>query len=100
MNNKKVVEKYKMKKKILEKMKILIFFCLNFDNRSFGVFSFICYDFCNVIGKEKDVIENSNVIVLNHFVCSDKMLILVQVQKDYKLLRYACYLIAQNTNPR
>ena len=48
--------------------------------------------------------ENSNINALDHFVGADKM---VQIgsgaerkQKDYKLTRYACYLIAQNGDSR
>lgn len=56
--------------------------------------------FENVIDKSKAACENSNINVLDHFVDTNKM---VQIgsgakrsQKDYKLTRYACYLIAQN----
>lgn len=48
--------------------------------------------------------KNSNINALDHFVGADKM---VQIgsgaerkQKDYKLTRYACYLIAQNGDSR
>ena len=60
--------------------------------------------FDNVINKAKEACENSEVSVFDHFVDVDKM---VQIgsgaerkQKDYKLTRYACYLIAQNGDSR
>ena len=60
--------------------------------------------FENVINKAKESCKNSDITVLDHFVDVDKM---VQIgsgaerkQKDYKLTRYACYLIAQNGDTR
>ena len=60
--------------------------------------------FENVISKAKLACENSNINVSEHFVGADKM---VQIgsgaerrQHDYKLTRYACYLIAQNGDSR
>ena len=60
--------------------------------------------FDGVIEKAKLACENSSVNTLYHFVEVDKM---VQIgsgakrkQKDYKLSRYACYLIAQNGDSR
>ena len=60
--------------------------------------------FENVINKAKESCKNSEVSVFDHFVDVDKM---VQIgsgaerkQKDYKLTRYACYLIAQNGDTR
>ncbi len=60
--------------------------------------------FENVISKAKESCKNSNISVIDHFVGADKM---VQIgsgakrkQKDYKLTRYACYLIAQNGDSR
>ena len=60
--------------------------------------------FENVINKAKESCENSDITVFDHFVDVDKM---VQIgsgaerkQKDYKLTRYACYLIAQNGDTR
>ncbi len=54
--------------------------------------------FENVINKAKEGCKNSDISVSDHFVDVDKM---VQIgsgarrkQKDYKLTRYACYLIA------
>ena len=60
--------------------------------------------FENVINKSKESCKNSDISVFDHFVDVDKM---VQIgsgaerkQKDYKLTRYACYLIAQNGDTR
>ncbi len=60
--------------------------------------------FENVINKAKESCKNSEIITFDHFVDVDKM---VQIgsgaerkQKDYKLSRYACYLIAQNGDSR
>ena len=60
--------------------------------------------FNGVIEKAKKSCRNSNMNVLDHFVGIDKM---VQIgsgaerqQTDYKLTRYACYLIAQNGDSR
>lgn len=56
--------------------------------------------FEGVIQKAIKACENSNVDVLNHFVAYDKMIRLAKNAtrkiEDYKLSRYACYLIAQN----
>ena len=57
-----------------------------------------------VIQKAKTACQNSDITDDDHFVVNNKM---VQIgsgayreQIDYKLSRYACYLIAQNSNPR
>ena len=58
--------------------------------------------FNNVISKAKKSCELSNNYINNHFVQLDKMIKLAKgaTRKigDYKLSRYACYLIAQNGN--
>lgn len=56
-----------------------------------------------VIEKAKISCENSNVTVSNHFVVNNKIVeagATIKPKKDYILSRYACYLIAQNANPR
>ena len=60
--------------------------------------------FDGVIERAKKSCKNSNINALDHFVEVDKM---VQIgsgaerkQRDYKLTRYACYLIAQNGDSR
>lgn len=60
--------------------------------------------FESVIEKAKLACENTGITVFDHFVVNTKM---VQIgsgaereQIDYILSRYACYLIAQNANPR
>ena len=60
--------------------------------------------FENVIKKAIKSCENSSISAIDHFVNIDKM---VQIgsgaerkQQDYKLSRYACYLIAQNGDSR
>ena len=56
--------------------------------------------FLGVIDKAVNACNNSNVNVLNHFVQADKMVEIgsgaKRKQVDYKLSRYACYLIVQN----
>ena len=60
--------------------------------------------FEGVVQRARKACENSNVNTLDHFVGADKMVQIgsgaERVQKDYKLTRYACYLIAQNGDPR
>lgn len=59
--------------------------------------------FLNVIKKAKEACENSGYNREDHFIQVDKM---VQIgsgaerkKSDYKLTRYACYLIVQNADP-
>ena len=61
-------------------------------------------NFEKIINKAKKSCKNSNINVLDHFTDINKM---VQIgsgakrkQQDYKLTRYACYLIAQNGDSR
>ena len=60
--------------------------------------------FENAINKAKTACENSNIDISYHFVGTDKMINIAKGAKrkvaDYKLSRYACYLIAQNGDPR
>ena len=60
--------------------------------------------FYTVIEKAKIACQNSEITDNDHFVVSNKMVEIgsgaKRKQKDYKLTRYACYLIAQNANPR
>lgn len=64
--------------------------------------------FEGVVGRAKDACKISNQKVLDHFVGADKMIILAKGTvkearrkiESYKLSRYACYLIAQNGDPR
>lgn len=60
--------------------------------------------FCNVIENAQNACENSNYVVLEHFSQVGKMINIAKGAKrnidDYKLSRYACYLIVQNSDPR
>ncbi|MBR3363061.1 MAG: DNA damage-inducible protein D [Bacilli bacterium] len=60
--------------------------------------------FENVINKAKKACKNSNLTIADHFVGADKMVTIgsgaKRKQRDYKLTRYACYLIAQNGDSR
>ena len=60
--------------------------------------------FENVINKAKEACKNSNISEFEHFVDADKLSKRANnaevMIKDYKLTRYACYLIAQNGDSR
>ena len=60
--------------------------------------------FENVINKAKEACENSGISVFEHFVDIDKTIKMPKDAEktiaDYKLTRYACYLIAQNGDSR
>ena len=59
--------------------------------------------FNGVINKAIKTCDNSNINVLDHFVGADKMVKTgdsIRKIKDFKLSRYACYLIAQNGDSR
>ena len=60
--------------------------------------------FKGVINKAIFNCKNSNYNVLNHFVGTDKMVSIgsntTRNITDYKLSRYACYLIVLNCDPR
>ncbi len=60
--------------------------------------------FDKVIDKAICACNGSNYYTLDHFVFKDKMINIAKGAKrkiqDYKLSRYACYLIVQNCNPR
>ena len=56
-----------------------------------------------VIEKAKTACKNSGMLDTDHFVVNNKMVeagVAIKSIKDYILNRYACYLIAQNANPR
>ena len=60
--------------------------------------------FENVVIKAKMTCENSNINIVDHFASVGKMVRIgsgaKRKQEDYKLSRYACYLIAQNGDTR
>ena len=60
--------------------------------------------FDKVIKKAMEACIGSNYYTLDHFVFEDKMVSIgsntIRKIDDYKLSRYACYLIVQNCNPR
>ena len=61
-------------------------------------------NFEKVIEKAKEACINSNMVILDHFAGVRKMVLIgsgaKRNQNDYKLSRYACYLIAQNGDSR
>ena len=60
--------------------------------------------FENVINKAKESCKNSDIEISEHFVDVDKTIKMpksaTKIIRDYKLTRYACYLIAQNGDSR
>ena len=60
--------------------------------------------FSNAINKAMETCKNSDYNVSDHFIGADKMINLAKGAqrkiKDYKLSRYACYLIVLNCDPR
>ena len=60
--------------------------------------------FCNVIENAKTACEKSNYLIEDHFSQVGKMIELAKGAKrtilDYKLSRYACYLVVQNADPK
>lgn len=60
--------------------------------------------FEKVIEKSEIACENSNINMKDHFVVDNKTIAMPKGAKkiiiEYRLTRYACYLIAQNANPR
>lgn len=61
-------------------------------------------NFIKVIDKAKESCKNSNINILDHFADVGKMIVVAKGAErkidDYKLTRYACYLIAQNGDSR
>ena len=61
-------------------------------------------NFEKIVKKAKISCENSDISVLDHFTNVNKMVLIgsgaYREQTDYKLSRYACYLIVQNSDPR
>lgn len=60
--------------------------------------------FEGVINKAKEACKNSSIAISDHFVGADKMIKLAKGAtrkiKNYRLSRYACYLIVQNSDSR
>ena len=60
--------------------------------------------FNKVIEKATEACDGSNYCISEHFVLEDKMIGIANGDQrkiqDYKLSRYACYLIVQKCNPR
>jgi len=60
--------------------------------------------FTNVIKKAMENCKNSNYKTSDHFISADKMVKIgsntTRKIRDYKLSRYACYLIVLNCDPR
>ena len=60
--------------------------------------------FSNVMKKAMENCRNSNYNISDHFISADKMVQIgsktIRKIKDYKLSRYACYLVVLNCDPR
>ena len=60
--------------------------------------------FCNVIENAKTACEHSKIIIDDHFTQVGKMVNIgsktTRIIMDFKLSRYACYLIVQNSDPK
>ena len=63
-----------------------------------------CDKFCNVIENAKTACEKINNIILDHFSQLRRMVEIGSKTSrnimDFRLSRYACYLIVQNADPR
>ena len=60
--------------------------------------------FENVLGKAKEACQNASVETSNHFTGISKTILMPKGAskdiEDFMLTRYACYLVAQNGDPR
>lgn len=77
-------------------------FCITSNSNDGSCRNHITFE--NVLGKAKKACQNAGIDISNHFTGVSKMVAigsgLERSVEDIMLTRYACYLVAQNDDPR